>query len=143
MVKTKFSTHWKKSTQPRKQRKYRLNAPLHLKKKLVNVHLSPELRKKYGLRNIQIRKGDKVKVLRGQFKKQEGKVDRVLIKKERVSVNGVEYIKKDGTKILALLVPSNLLLIELDLSDKKRKQKIESKSAPQKEVKTEKKEGKK
>ena len=107
------------------------------------MHLSPELRKKYGLRNIQIRKGDKVKVLRGQFKKQEGKVDRVLIKKERVSVNGVEYIKKDGTKILALLVPSNLLLIELDLSDKKRKQKIESKSAPQKEVKTEKKEGKK
>src|SRR3989338_176397 len=46
-MKNKFSTKWKESKQPRKQRKYRANAPLHLRKKFVNVNLSKELRKKY------------------------------------------------------------------------------------------------
>ena len=56
-----FSTTWNASKQPRKQRKYRYNAPLHTKQKFLQVHLSPELRKKYSLRNILVKKGDKVK----------------------------------------------------------------------------------
>ena len=38
-----FSKHWKSSKQPRKQRKYRAKAPLHIKRKLLNVNLSKEL----------------------------------------------------------------------------------------------------
>src|SRR3990167_8515877 len=120
MDKKKFSTSWKRSTQPRKQRKYRYNAPLHVRQKLVHVHLSRELRQKHGTRAIQVRKGDKVKVLRGKFKKQEGKVERVELKRERVFVTGMDYTKKNGTKILVPLKPSNLMIVVLDMTDKRR-----------------------
>ena len=121
----KFSRTWNQSSQPRKQRKYRYEAPLHLRQKFLHVHLSPELRVKYGKRNLQVKKADKVKVLRGQFKKKEGKVERVNITAEKVFVTGIEVIKKDGTKTLFPLNPSNLMIMELDLADKKRKQKLE------------------
>jgi large subunit ribosomal protein L24 len=133
MVKKSFSTTWKKSTQPRKQRKYRYNAPLHVKQKILHVHLSPELRKKYGFRNVQIKKGDKVKILKGKFAKKEGKVEKVSLKREKVFVTGIEVIKKEGTKLPAPLTHSNLMIIDLDLSDKKRKQKLESKNNTSKE----------
>jgi large subunit ribosomal protein L24 len=59
MAEKKFSISWRKSIKPRKQRLFRFNAPLHVKQKLMHVHLSPELRKKYNLRNIGLKKGDK------------------------------------------------------------------------------------
>ena len=122
-----FSTAWKSSTQPRKQRKYAYAAPLHIKQKFLHVHLSSELRQKYGYRNAQIKKGDKIKVLRGNFAKKEGRVERVLLKLGKVFVNGVEIIRKNGTKVPFPLHPSNLLIVELELNDKKRKAKLESK----------------
>ncbi|MFA6461610.1 MAG: 50S ribosomal protein L24 [Candidatus Woesearchaeota archaeon] len=126
MTNKKFSTHWNKSGQPGKQRKFRYNAPLHIRQKLVHVHLSAELRKKYGTRCVQIRVGDKAKIMRGQFAKRDGKVERVFLKRERVIITGIENIKKDGTKLPVQLHPSNLLIIDLNLEDKKRKQKLES-----------------
>ena len=75
-MKKKFTTTWKKSTQVKKQRKYRYNAPLHIKQKFMHSHLSPELRKKHNTRSAQLKTGDKVKILRGAFRKKEGKVER-------------------------------------------------------------------
>ncbi len=68
-----------------------------------------------------MRKGDKVKVLRGKFRKQEGKVDRVNLKRERVYIGGLEYTKKDGSKVPVAFNPSKLMITVLDLSDKRRK----------------------
>jgi len=137
MKSKKLSPSWKKSTQPRKQRKYRYLAPLHLKQKFMHVHLSPELRKKYAFRNFQLKNRDKVKVLKGQFRKKEGKVERINLKREQVFITGIDRTKKEGTKLLVPFHPSNLLITELDLDDKKRKQKIESKLTKEKETKTE------
>lgn len=131
----KFSATWKKSIQPRKQRKYRYNAPLHLKQKFMHAHLSPGLREKYSTRNVQLRTGDKIKILRGQFKKKEGRVEKIGLKRERVFVTGIEKIKKDGTKLLAALHPSNLMITELNMEDKKRKQKLEELKPEEKKVK--------
>lgn len=127
MRKEKFSKAWKGSSQPRKQHKYRFRSPLHIKQKLMHVHLSPELRKKYALRNCQTRIGDKVKILRGQFRKKEGRIERINLKRGQVFITGAERIKKEGTKLLVPIHPSNLMIIELNLDDKKRRQKIESK----------------
>lgn len=127
MTKREFSTAWKKSTQPRKQRKYRFNAPLHVKQKFMHVHLSKELRAKYPTRAVQLRKGDKVRILRGLHLGKEGKVDHLILKRERVYVNGIELIKKDGSKVQTPQHPSNLMIVDLDLSgDKYRKEKLES-----------------
>ncbi len=127
MAKTAFATTWNKSTQPRKQRKYRYNAPLHTRQKFVHVHLSPELRAQHGTRAVMVKKGDKVKVMRGRFAKREGKVDRVSLKYEKVHIVGIEQVKRDGSKMTYGLPPSNLMIVELNLDDKKRKAKLTKK----------------
>ena len=58
--------------------------------------------------------------MRGQFKKHEGKIEKIDLKKIRVSVSGIELTKKDGTKKLLDLHPSNLTITELNLDDKFR-----------------------
>lgn len=121
-MKTKWSRSWIRSKQPRKQRKYRYHAPLHVRHKLISAHLSPELREKYKKRSFPLRKGDKVKVMRGKFKGTIGTVERILLKKLKVYVDGVAIEKKDGSKVKYPLDPSNLMILELKLDDKKREE---------------------
>ena len=121
-MKKEFSTSWKSSSKPRKQRKYALKAPLHIKRKLVSSHLAESLRSKYKIRSLPLRKGDTVKVMRGQFKKKTGKVARVDLKQTRIYIEGIEMVKKDGSKIPYPIHPSNLLIENLVLEDKQRKE---------------------
>ncbi len=123
-----FSTKWKSSKRPGKQRKYRKNAPLHIKRKFLSTHLSKELIKKHGKRNIPVVTGDKVKVVRGQYKGRENKVERVDVKTTRVYVTGIERPKKDGSKSLVPVRPSSIIITELNLADKKRKASLEKKA---------------
>jgi len=100
--------------QPRKQRKYRAKAPLHLRGKFLGAHLSRELRKKLAVRALRVRKGDAVKIMRGQFRKKEGNVERVDTSKGKVFVAGAEIVKRDGTKALFPIDPSNLLITKIN-----------------------------
>jgi large subunit ribosomal protein L24 len=118
-----FSKAWVSSKNPGKQRKYRYNAPLHIKQKFMRAHLSKELRQKYGKRSIGLKVGDKVKIMRGQFKGITGKVERVNIKKTRAFIGKAELIKNDGTKAMYPINPSNLMIIEINEGDKRRIQK--------------------
>lgn len=111
---------WNASTKPGKQRKYRYNAPRHVLRKFLSAHLASPLRKKYQKRSFPIRVGDKVKVLRGQFKGTSGKISRVDIKNSMVFVDGAEFTKKDGTKIVRPIHASNVQITDLDLGDKLR-----------------------
>ena len=127
-MKAKFVNTWNRSKQPRKQRKYRANAPLHIKRKLLSAHLSKELRKKYDKRSMGLRKGDKVRVLVGDFKGKTGVIESIDLRKEKVLVRGVEVVKKDGTKVMRPINTSNLEIIELNLDDNKRKKILERKT---------------
>lgn len=127
-MKTKFSASWKSSTKPSKQRKYRAMAPLHIKQKFVQSHLSKDLRGKYKRRSVAIRKGDKVVIMRGSFRKHQGKIDRVDLKKTRVFVSGAEATKRDGSKRPIAIHPSNLMVLELNLTDKLRQKQFEVKN---------------
>ncbi len=115
-----FSPAWKSSSKPNKQRKYRHNAPLHVKGKFMNAHLSKELRAKYNMRAVRVRVGDKVRIMRGQYKKLEGKVERVDISKLKIYVSKAEIVKRDGSKSTYPIDPSNVLIVELHLDDKHR-----------------------
>ena len=119
-MKNKFSTHWKASKQPRKQRKYLANAPLHIKRKLLSTNLSKELRKKYKKRNVPLVKGDTVKIMRGKFKQKTGKIIEVNTSTSKVKIEGIMVKKQDGSKANIKMHPSNLQIIELNLNDKKR-----------------------
>ncbi len=128
-MKSAFSIQWIKSIQPRKQRKYRFNAPAHIRSKFMAVRLVKELQKKYETRSLRVRKGDKVKILRGTFKGHAGTVEKVIAIREQVFVSGAENVKKDGGKVPYPIHPSNLLLTTIVTDDKRRfkKQKSEEK----------------
>ncbi len=124
-MKKEFSSHWVASVQPRKQRKYRYNAPLHVRGKFLSAHLSKDLASKHKTRSLRIRVGDEVKAMRGQFAGRSGKVERVDVTRSRVFVSSLDYLKRDGSKKPYPLQPSNLLLIKL--TDDKRRLPVEAK----------------
>jgi len=119
-----------KSKKPRKQRKRLYEAPLHVRRKLVAANLSKELREKYGRRSLPVRKGDVVKVMRGDFKGVEGAVERVDLKKLRIYVKDVTVTKANGQKVFYPLHPSNVQVVKLNLEDKERVVILERKNAP-------------
>ncbi len=131
-MKNKFSTKWKASKRPSKQRKYLANAPLHIKAKLVSVNLAKPLRKTSEKRNVPVRKDDKVKIMRGKFKGKEGKVLSVSTKYSKVIVEGITIKKMDGSQANVPLKPSNLQIIEM--TDRKQKAVSEKKTEVKKRV---------
>ena len=135
-MKTTISKSWNRSVQPRKQRKFIHNAPLHIKPKIMLIStLSKELRKKHNKRNMRLRKGDTVRIMRGQFKNKKGKVDEIETKTDKIYVEGIEHVKKYGTKAFYPLKASNLMITELNLDDKKRKKILSRKNPNVKENK--------
>ena len=121
----KWSKFWKSSVQTRKQRKYKFNAPLHVKHKMVSSALSKELRKEYGIRSVPVRKGDFVKVITGQFRGKSGKVTKVSISLIDCHVEGATISRADGTESFYPIHPSNVMITKLELTDKTRVAKIE------------------
>jgi large subunit ribosomal protein L24 len=119
-MKKEFSSAWIASKQPRKQRKYVANLPLNLKKRLLSVNLSKDLRKEKGTRNVPIRKGDKVRIMRGKHKGQEGKIIKVLTKSLKIYIENIQVKKTDGSKVDVPFKASNLQIIGLYGEDKKR-----------------------
>lgn len=126
-MKKTFSKKWKASKQPRKQRKYLAEAPIHIKRKFLSSNLSKELRKKYQRRSFVLRKEDTVKIMVGSFKGKTGKVSNVDLRRKKVSIEGIQRAKKDGTKVNLFFNSSNLQIQELNLEDKERIKSIERK----------------
>ena len=119
-MKASYSKNWKRSVQPRKQRKYRVNAPLHVKCKMMSAHLSAELRSVHKKRSISLRKNDLVKIMKGKFKGTTGKVMSVNTKKYTAQVENASTSRKDGTKLFVPINASNLMIVELDTQDNAR-----------------------
>ncbi len=113
----------KKSIQPKKQRNARRDAPMHTRKKLMHANIASALKTKLGtkLRNILVKKGDKVKITTGSFKKKEGKVLSADYSKLKVFVEGVSRLNARGQQKLIPFDPSNIQIIDGDFTTKDRK----------------------
>ncbi len=111
---------------PRKQRRWLYNAPLHARKRLLRCKLDEFLAEEYGLDALTVRKGDLVKVMRGQFRDTEGKVTRVDYRAARVYIDSATTTRADGKEVPIPIHPSNLMIVKLELDDD-RKRLIESK----------------
>ena len=119
-MKNDWSPSWKSSSKPGKQVKYRENAPKHIRHKLMAAHRNKDLRKQYGRRSFPVRKGDKVKVMRGEYAGTIGEITKVDMKKYKVFVKGAEEKTKAGPTRFYPIHPSSLMLISFNLDDKKR-----------------------
>ncbi|AFZ71087.1 ribosomal protein L24p/L26e, archaeal/eukaryotic [Caldisphaera lagunensis DSM 15908] len=125
------------SSIPKKQRKYLFNMPLHLRHKLVTVKLSKELRNKFGIRNLPVKVGDKVRVVKGTHKGKTGKVTEVDLKRLFVKIEGIKRKKADGTEIPVKIRPWNLEIIDLDLKDEERKKIVQRRGGKMQETQSE------
>jgi len=124
-MKREWSNKWVSSKQPRKQRKFRYSAPLHVKHKFVSAHLSEVLRRRFGKRSLPVRKGDEVKVVRGKDKGFKGKIERINLKNSKVYIEGLNVKKVDGSEVLKAVEPSNILITEPKMEDKRRQAVVE------------------
>ena len=108
------------SIQPRKQRKALYNAPAHARGKYLSATLSKDLKEKIGKKSLPLWSGDKVRVLRGDFKGHEGEVLDVDYGSYKVTIEEVTLSKPDGTAVFLPVDPSNLMIIDADTKDDRR-----------------------
>ena len=123
---------------PGKQRKRLYNAPAHLRHKFMAAPLSQELISSKGAKTLPVRKGDTVRIMRGDHKGFEGKVSRIDLKRYRIFIEGLTREKVDGTNIFVSVHPSKVMIRNLKLDDKWRKGIVERKKEvelPKKEKK--------
>jgi len=106
-----------RSKSPRKQRRAIHTAPLHRRRKALVARLSPELREKYGVRNLSVRKDDEVLVNDGMFSGVQGKVARVDVKEYSIFIDGVTAEKTSGDSYFVPIKPSRVTIVKLKLDD--------------------------
>ena len=116
------------SKQPRKQRLARYTAPYHRRHREMAAPIDRGLRERQmgrGFmypRSMAVRKGDRVMIVRGEGKSKSAtiiaKVDR---KARKIYVEGFTYFKSDGTELQRPIDASNVVIINPDWSDMKRR----------------------
>merc|ERR1719155_149120 len=115
------------SSSRRKSRKAHFQAPSSVRRKILSAPLSAELRNKYSVRSMPVRKDDEVHVVRGFFKGREGKVLTVYRRKFCIHVERVTRDKANGGTVNVGIHPSNVVITKLKL-DKDRKNILERKA---------------
>ena len=116
------------SSSRRKSRKAHFGASSTERRIRMSAPLSAELRQKYNVRSMPIRKDDEVQVVRGyRFKNNEGKVISVYRKKYCIHIERVTVEKKNGAIVQVGIHPSNVVITKLKL-DKSRRAILERKN---------------
>lgn len=110
-----------KTINPGKQRKRRFNAPLHKRQKMMSIHLSKNLREQYKKRAIGARKGDEVRVMRGKYRGETGKISKINLKRYKVYIDTIKRKKVSGQEVGVPFDASNLLMLNPVMEDAKRK----------------------
>ncbi len=90
----------------------------------MTAPLSEDLRASQGRRSYPVRKGDTVKIVRGDFAGVEGKITDIDTSRQRLYVEGVTRETTSGTSANVSVHTSKVLLTKLNLDDKWRAQSI-------------------
>ena len=115
------------SSSRRKARKAYFNAPSHVRAKLMSAPLSKDLRTKYNVRAIPIRRDDEVMIVKGHYHDREGKVTCCYRKKFRIHIERVTRDKANGQTVPVGIHPSKVVITKIKL-DKDRKALLERKN---------------
>ena len=109
---------------PSKQRKEIYEAQGQRLRRLLAAPLSDDLRKTQGRRSYPVRKGDTVKIVRGDFAGVEGKVTEIDTHGRRLFVEGITREKTSGTSTNVSVHTSKVMITKLNLDDKWRSESI-------------------
>jgi large subunit ribosomal protein L24 len=102
-----------------------IHIPQHQRDKMVGAVLEESLRKQYGRKNIRVVKGDSVRVMRGEYKGVEGKVEKVNTEHATLHIEGIQREKIRGGQVKVPIHSSNVMLISLNLDDNYRSSKLQ------------------
>ncbi|KAI1210474.1 putative 60S ribosomal protein L26-1 [Annulohypoxylon truncatum] len=108
----------------RKSRKAHFSAGSGERRVIMSAPLSKELREKYNVRSIPVRKDDEVTIVRGTNKGREGKVTSVYRLKYVIHVERVTREKASGQSVPIGIHPSKVVITKLKL-DKDRENILE------------------
>ena len=110
----------------RKQRKRLWNAPAHRRGKIMSSMVDSALREKNPdlPRSVPIRKGDEVRVVRGDFRGKTGKVALVDRRDLLVEVEDITQEKMDKKPGRRPIHPSNLVILRFDDTDARRRKRL-------------------
>ncbi len=116
------------SKQPRKQRLARYTAPYHRRHREMSSPIDKGLRERQLSRGFMyprampVKKGDRVMIVRGEGKSKSATAISLVDRKARkVYVEGFTYFKSDGTELQRPIDASNLVIINPDWSDIRRR----------------------
>eukprot|EP01116_Phalansterium_solitarium_P011844 TRINITY_DN27666_c0_g1_i1.p1 TRINITY_DN27666_c0_g1~~TRINITY_DN27666_c0_g1_i1.p1 ORF type:complete len:166 (-),score=59.38 TRINITY_DN27666_c0_g1_i1:81-515(-) len=121
----------------RKNRKAHFTAPSNVRRVIMSAPLAKELRTKYNVRSMPIRKDDEVVVVRGTYKQREGKVIQVYRKKFVIHIEKLTRERANGATVNIGIHPSKVQITKLKL-DKDRKSILDRKDRTKKDQKGEK-----
>eukprot|EP01059_Diplonema_ambulator_P033094 TRINITY_DN6777_c1_g1_i1.p2 TRINITY_DN6777_c1_g1~~TRINITY_DN6777_c1_g1_i1.p2 ORF type:complete len:136 (+),score=59.87 TRINITY_DN6777_c1_g1_i1:58-465(+) len=110
-----------KTISRRKQRKAHFTAPSHVRRVIMSATLSKDLRAKYNVRSVPIRKDDEVKIVRGSQKGRDGKVVACYRKKWAIHVDKVTREKVNGATVQVPIHPSNVQITKLKVDNDRKK----------------------
>jgi large subunit ribosomal protein L24 len=102
-------------------------APAHRRSRNIGANLSPVLRTQYGIRSIRVKQGDTVKVMRGEYKGIEGKVNKVHTEEGALRIEGIQREKSKGGNVPVFVHASKVMVVSLSLDDKWRQAILERK----------------
>merc|ERR1711974_58819 len=108
----------------RKSRKEHFNAPSSVRRVIMSAPLSKELREKYNVRSIPLRKDDEVVLKRGSNKGREGKITACYRLKYVIHVERVTREKTNGQSVPIGIAASKVEVTKLKL-DKDRESILE------------------
>lgn len=99
----------------RKARRDHFTAHSTARRKIMSASLDKDLRKKYNVRAVPIRKDDEVRIVRGSFKGRDGKVTQVYRRKYVIHVERINREKNNGATVPLGIHPSNCVITKLHL----------------------------
>lgn len=102
-----------------------IHLPKHQRDKMVGAVLEDTLRELYKRKNIRVVKGDSVRVMRGEYKGVEGKVEKVNTEHATFHIEGIQREKIRGGQVKVPIPSSNVMVISLNLDDNYRSRKLQ------------------
>lgn len=116
------------SASRRKSRKAHFTAPSSVRHKLMSAPLSTELKAKYNVNAVAVRKDDEVSVVRGTYKGREGKVIQCYRRKWVIHIERITREKASGATVQVGIDPSKVVVTKIKL-DKDRKEMLKRKDS--------------
>lgn len=114
-----------------------IHIPKHQRDKMVGATLNDGLRKQYGRRSVRVIEGDSIRVMRGEYRGVEGKVEKVNTENGTLQIEGVQHEKIRGGQVKVPIHASNVMVTSLKMDDKYRQGMLAAGQKPTQEPKAE------